>query len=233
MPRPLAGREKDPAGTYLEGLAPGSRRTMADALEKIARRSSGGRWVRGVHGWRVEGGFGARELAWAKLDAGDVKEIRAELVSKLAPATVNKALAGLRGVLRVCWSLGLMDSDSYQRATDVKRVRAKRVLLRGRALEPRELRALVAACRKNPSRATGMRDVAAIAVLYAGGLRRAEAVALDIEDYDRRSGALRVRHGKGDRERVVYLGPGGNRAIDAWLEERGREPGALLSRGGL
>jgi site-specific recombinase XerD len=54
-------------------------------------------------------------------------------------------------------------------------------------------------CHHQPA---GPRDAAFLALLYAGGLRRSEAVTLDINDYDAEAGELRVE-GKGRRERMV------------------------------
>jgi integrase len=65
-------------------------------------------------------------------------------------------------------------------------------------------------------------------VLVGGGLRRSEAGALLVEDYDPESATLRVRHGKGDKERIVYLTGGTGTAIEAWLKTRGRAPGPLF-----
>ena len=48
----------------------------------------------------------------------------------------------------------------------------------------------------------GARDAAILSVLYGAGLRRSEAVALDVSDYDRVTGALSVRR-KGNTERLV------------------------------
>jgi integrase/recombinase XerD len=57
--------------------------------------------------------------------------------------------------------------------------------------------------------------------------RRAELVALDLVDYHRDSGRLRVI-GKGNKERAVFVSNGGRDALHAWLRVRGREPGPLL-----
>jgi integrase len=72
-------------------------------------------------------------------------------------------------------------------------------------------------------------------VAYGAGLRRSEAVALDLEDFDPETGALSVRHGKGNRARTSYLTNGALSALKAWLVVRGLEPGALfvaMTRGG-
>ncbi len=73
----------------------------------------------------------------------------------------------------------------------------------GRALSRGEVAALLEVCSRDET-AAGVRDAALVALLVAGGLRRSEAVMLDLGDYDRESGALKVR-GKGGKERVTYL----------------------------
>lgn len=59
------------------------------------------------------------------------------------------------------------------------------------------------------------------------GLRREEAVALDLEDYHRGEGQLRV-HGKGSKERLAHLASGADAALDAWIALRSDEPGPLF-----
>lgn len=85
----------------------------------------------------------------------------------------------------------------------------------------------------------GIRNRAMIEILYSAGIRRQELLELRIPDVDLDHGTLRIRHGKGQKERVVPLG---RRAI-AWLDkyltevrpllEAEPDPGAMfLSRGG-
>ena len=140
-----------------------------------------------------------------------------------------------QGLLKEVWRLGQIDAETYQRAADLPSIRGER-LLRGRQVTAGELRALFRACADDPT-AAGRRDAALLAVLYGGGLRRAEVVALGLADYERtavQAGTL-VVHGKGNKDRLVYLPPGTITALDVWLRVRGSASGPLfvsINRGG-
>ena len=170
-------------------------------------------------------------LAWHRLRYQHTAALRSLLAEAYAPATVNKMLAALRGTLKECWRLELMGAEEYHRAADLPAVRGS-VLPRGRALSAGELRALLQACARD-STAAGRRDGALVATLYGAGLRRSEAVALEVRDYDPETGALTVRSGKGRKDRMGYA-PGGSRAaVEAWLPVRansnaGEEEGPLF-----
>ena len=101
-------------------------------------------------------------------------------------------------------------------------------LPRGRALGAGELAALMGACSKDPGPA-GARDAALLALLYGGGLRRSEAVALDLDDYEAESGQLTIRAGKGHKDRTAWVTNGSSLALADWLAVRGDEPGPLFT----
>lgn len=75
---------------------------------------------------------------------------------------------------------------------------------------------------------TARRDTALVALLVGAGLRRGEAVSLELAHLDDYLESVLV-HGKGGVVRTVPLAPGVRRALRAWLEVRGREPGPLLT----
>jgi site-specific recombinase XerD len=227
---------RHPAAVYLGRLAASSRRTMRTALDTLAGLLSDGR-------------CDALDLDWSRLRYQHTHVLRTILADTgYAPATANRHLAALRGVLKECWRLGLMTAEDHQRAADLAPIRGTR-LPRGRALPAGELRALFAACAHGPDQDRGgrqaekqtqrqlaraVRDAALLALLYGSGLRRAEAVALDLADYDQQAGTLRVR-GKGNKERLAHLSDGAAAALDGWLAVRGAWAGPLfvsINKGG-
>ncbi len=200
-----------PALVYLAGLAPGSRRTMKCALDTLAALLTLGR-------------CDALSLDWSQIRFQHGAALRAVLAQHYAPATANKMLAAWRGTLKAAWRLGILSSEDYGRAVDLGGVRGE-TLPRGRALSSGELRALLTHCAKDVDkkaapRPAGVRDGAVVAVLYGGGLRRSEIIALDVADYNLQNGALSVRRGKGGKARLVYVPSGGQSRLVRWLELR-------------
>jgi len=210
--------DRHPAAVYLASLSPGSRPTMRTALRIVA----------GV----VCSGADELTLPWPALDFAHTTALRSRIAARFAPATANRMLAALRGVLRAAFRLGLMTAEQLTRACAIEPVRGARVP-RGRALSAGELRVLFESCTGGPAGAA--RNAALLGVLYGGGLRRAEVVGLDLADYDAGTGALRVL-GKGNKQRVVFAPVGTRHALAAWVSVRGPEPGPLLlpvTKGGV
>jgi integrase/recombinase XerD len=85
-----------------------------------------------------------------------------------------------------------------------------------------ELRRFLAAVR-NP------KHVAILAVAYSAGLRVGEVVRLRPEDLDRDRGLIRVRGGKGRKDRHTLLSDAALALVDAYLE--GASPGSWLFPG--
>jgi integrase len=169
---------------------------------------------------------------WPPLCFQHTNAIRAQLAERYAPATANRMLSALRQTLKRCWRLGQMTAEEYHRAADVGNVKGS-TLPAGRDVSSGEIAALITTCENDPGPA-GPRDAAIIALMAAGGLRRAEVVALDLGDYDPETGKLILR-GKRRKERTVYATNGTERAIRDWLALRGDQDGALfcpVSKGG-
>jgi len=209
------GALTNPALVYLATLAPTGRRTMGATLSRVAAMLGGS----------------LDSIPWHEMRYEHVQAIRTKLGETLAPATVNKYLSAIRGVMREAWALGLMPSDDYQRAVTVRGVTGQ-ALPAGRALGGGELGAIMAVCAQDPSPA-GARDAAIIALAYAGGLRRAELASLTLADLTEDDGetiSLQVL-GKRHKERMIYLDNGAASAMRDWLTVRGPDAGALFFAG--
>jgi integrase len=207
---PVAAGTASPVLGYLARLGTGSRRAMLCALNTIARLLAGE-------------AARAATLPWHVLEPVHTSALRSALLDRYSAASVNKALAALRGVLREAWRLGQIDAERYHRLRDLPPAPGSR-LLAGRHVGRDELARLFTACDESPR---GRRDAAILALGFGGGLRRAELVALDVGDYEADRGALRVC-GKGSKERRVFLANGAGEALASWLGVRGDRQGPLL-----
>jgi site-specific recombinase XerD len=75
----------------------------------------------------------------------------------------------------------------------------------------------------------GLRVRALVGVLWRGGLRISEALALNETDIDERRGSLLIRHGKGDKRREAGMDQFGFEQLAAWLTHRvSLPPGPLF-----
>lgn len=84
--------------------------------------------------------------------------------------------------------------------------------------------------------AVGLRDRAILETLYSTGLRRAELCALDLYDVDFAGGLVRVRQGKGRKDRYVPAGAHALEALRRYIHEarpelaaRPKEPALFLA----
>lgn len=200
----------NPAQLYLAGLSEGSQ-GMRQSLDIIVRILAPDQ--------------NAESFPWDKVAYADSMTVRLTLADRYRPATVNKMLSALRGVLKQTWRLGLIDADAYRRAAAVENLRASN-LLSGRALTVEEIASLFETCSADPT-PKGARDAAILAVLYGCGLRRGELARLDLDEFDSDGSSILVQ-GKRGKQRTVYLTDGGREHVQAWLEHRGEAPGALF-----
>ncbi len=204
----------DPVSAYLDRLGPGSWRTILEALTKLAN-------------WASNGRCDAFSLPWHLLRIEHTAALRTRLVSTLAPATANKHLAALRGVLKQCWRAGLIPAEAYQRAIDLPTVRGESPRRTNR-LRAYDLYKLEQVCQCDPSPA-GARDEALLVLLYGVHLRRSEVVALDLSDYDVATGELVTRSTGSGKLRRFGANPDARRALERWILIRGSDEGPLFN----
>ena len=216
--------DRHPAAVYLASLtSERSRRVTAQALRAITALITG------------DDPRTADFLAlnWSALRYAHTAALRSKLAQEYSPATANRLLSALKGVLKECWRLGYMTAEEYQRAVDIRGIRAE-TLPKGRELAQGELLALVETCKADDTPA-GVWDAAILGLLYTCGLRREELVALDVGDFDAESGKLSIRLGKGRKQRTAYVTGGALNALVDWLQVSEIHSGALfvpINKGG-
>lgn len=138
-----------------------------------------------------------------------------------APASVQRRIASARTFFRWAMREGLVTENPAERLGTPK---VKRGLPRVLAVD--EASQLAEAPVGEGWR--GARNAAILEVMYGAGLRVSEVRGLDVADLDLVEGVVRVRAGKGRKDRVSPLGDLAVEAVQRWLAERGSHAGAVF-----
>jgi site-specific recombinase XerD len=170
--------------------------------------------TRTVYEWALD-----RFTAWsAREDHGRLSPLqimrsyRAALeASDAAPSSINVELSALRRLLRNAAAVGYVDPRA---ATEAAAVENTQVLGRkaGNWLTAAQARKLLLAPDK--SKLKGKRDRALIGVLVGCGLRREEAISLDVEDIQMRECRWTIPELVGKRKRTRLV------PVPAWVKDR-------------
>jgi integrase/recombinase XerC len=155
-----------------------------------------------------------REPAPARVDTVQVRAYLAALFGTNDSASIARKFSSLRAFFRFLTRRGDVARDPTAAIRQPKRKRAL-----PRALSVDDAFRVVES--PEPKRADlEARDRAIVEVLYGAGLRVSELCGLDVGDVGRDEGLVRVRHGKGGKERIVPLGAKALAALDAYLALR-------------
>jgi integrase/recombinase XerD len=210
----LQQQATNPVSLYLDSLAPTGRRAIRSALTMAAC----------VLGFEGE----LETLPWALLDYQRIAYIRTTLQQQhKATNTINFTLCALRGVMKACFNLKLISADQLLAINQIKPARGQR-LISGRSLTSKEVHKLLRVCQRDHS-AIGLRDYAVMTVMLVTGLRRSELTALQLTDFNSRSGVLNIEAGKGNKQRQLYLNPDTRKVIRQWRAYRGIDDGWLFN----
>lgn len=166
----------------------------------------------------TDGGIDLEHLA-----AGDITAfVLAECPRRSVPSAKHLVTA-LRSLLAFLHVEGLTDRSLMGA---VPSVAALRLAGLPRALEPDQVRRLLASCDRRT--VAGSRDFAILTLLSRLGMRSCEVAALELEDLDWRAGEILVR-GKGDRQERLPLPTDVGAAVSAYLHH-GRPEGVAGRR---
>jgi integrase/recombinase XerC len=159
---------------------------------------------------------------WDVLVRLQIERYKSEMHDRGLPvATINRRLGTLRSLIKLANTLGLVPwtlSVKNEPAQPYRNTRGP-----GRD----GFRAMLEAAGAQPG-PKGLRDVALLRLLHDLGLRRGEAVRLDVEDVDLSRNRISIlSRGRSWKEPVSLPEPT-KAALAAWLEARGSEPGPLF-----
>jgi integrase/recombinase XerD len=180
------------------GLTPGTARCYVDAIRPFVTS-------------RLRG----EELDWAGLTAAEVTDFVVATCPGRPQGTAKLIVTTLRSLLRFLHVEGVIAAPL---AAAVPSVAGWRLTGLPRALEPEQLRRLLASCDRR--RGPGRRDYAILLLLSRLGLRAGEVAALGLDDLDWRAGEMVIR-GKANRSERLPLPADVGAAITSYLR-RGR-----------
>lgn len=110
-----------------------------------------------------------------------------------------------------CVQEGDLDRNPARRIAVIKTPRKERS-----PMSLRDLEKIRVACKDK-------REKALVDFLYSTGCRASEAADVLLEDVDMENGTARIRHGKGDKERTVYINAECAISLQAYLDGRNDE----------
>jgi len=157
---------------------------------------------------------GEEFLAAGRADVATLRRYLAKLASAdYAKSSTARTLACLRTFFAFLERRGILKQNAAAHLRN-----PKKDLKLPNVLDEKEVERLLEAA--GGSDFAGRRNRALLETIYSGGLRVSEAVGLDLADATLEAGMVRVREGKGGKERLAPIGKAATRAIEAWLEER-------------
>jgi site-specific recombinase XerD len=188
--------------------------------------------------WIGEGQGGvktSREPLLGRMTAVDLVNYRQHLlrVERLKATTINRKIQALKKLFGWARQKGYLKSDVSSEVRFVG-VAAR---LRPKGLTETEIQALLRAAGQT-RHGLAKRNYALLGLMLETGLRVGEVAALRIADLDLgpRSGLVRVREGKGRKQREVPLNSAARRALQLYLKSRESPAGDahlfLSERGG-
>lgn len=203
----------DLLASYLSGLAPATLRAYEGDLRAFAEWLGEPSTVRAAE----------RLLAGSHGDANLLAhDWRASMIETgLAPATVNRRLTGLRGLVRLAHRIGLIGWDLSVQGV-------KSAAYRDTAGPGRQAVVDMLGFLARTDTPKSARDRAIIRLLFERALRRGEVVGLDLDDVDLSGRRIQVV-AKGEREaRWMSISATTANALAEWIEHRGDASGPLF-----
>ena len=149
-------------------------------------------------------------------------------IAGYAPYTRQRIVTAVRGVLKECRFMGLMDGDDYFQLTENMPKISADAPPAGRAVDPDEYLGLLEVCDQDPKRSRGVRDGAILSLGHFTGPRAGEVARLRMPDYSPQLQLITFRVSKNNKTRNVPFFGDAARRMDEWLAIRGNDPGRIF-----
>lgn len=166
------------------------------------------------------------ELSPQSLTPTDIREYKQFLlvVQKAKATTINRHLSALRAYGNWAKVAGVIPYNPVDgiKSIDQQSHAPKWLDRKQQAAIIREAESRVQSAKTEAGKRQAIRDHCVLIVLLNTGLRVSELVALEMTDISlsERKGELRVRVGKGTKQRVVPVNDTARKALKAWFEVR-------------
>ena len=150
---------------------------------------------------------------WNQVQVIDIRNHIANRHRKgLSSKSVQRELSAIRSFYNFLLRKKLLDSNPAQHVRAPKQERKLPKVL--------DVDQMFGLLEKSPDSVLEIRDLAMFELFYSSGLRLSEMAALELDDIDLAEQSLRVRHGKGEKQRDLPIGSKAVAAIKKWLEYR-------------
>jgi len=211
--------DQNPAALWIAGMTtPASRDTCRSTVRQLVIKMNG---PRGADPTAEDWPHWPALMTYAR-----IAKLRQALADEYdATSTANRFMLAARAIARQCRNLGLIDRDALDAIERIKTFKwhslpAGRVLTRVEIADLMGVRPHGGFASPSERTDISIRDRAVIALLYGCGLRRAELVALDLNDHDDADGVINVR-GKGRRDRAVPINAHVRQSLKDWYRALG------------
>ncbi len=152
-------------------------------------------------------------LRWREVQVADIREFVAiRHKQDISAKSIQRELAAIRSFYRYLLKKQQVDMNP---AVGVRAPKTAKKL--PKVLDVDQVAGMLDT---KPDSLLEIRDLAMFELFYSSGLRLNELVMLDMTDLDLNDGGLRIRFGKGNKQRQVPVGSKAIKAIENWREVR-------------
>ena len=153
----------------------------------------------------------------------DIQDYRAYLDQQLKqdPGTINKKII----VLKTFWSFAV--SNGFSTVDPTRKIRLKRTSVQNLAprwLDRKEQSKFLHSISKETNEYMKKRNLPLVHLMLSAGLRVDEVASLEIADVDLGNRVVKVRAGKGDKYRLVFIQKSLKDSIQEWIDVRVADP---------